>query len=57
MTKTLELITDGLNDAQKKAVSNPLDVCTKIVAGFIGKPANCFSTLIRFNVLQEDETR
>ena len=33
MTNTLELITDGLNDAQKKAVSNPLETCTKIVAG------------------------
>lgn len=26
-------IADGLNDAQKKAVLNPLDYCTKIVAG------------------------
>lgn len=33
MTNTLEQITNGLNDAQKKAVSNPIETCTKIVAG------------------------
>ena len=33
MTSPLCHIADGLNDAQKQAVLNPVDYCTKIVAG------------------------
>ena len=33
MNNTLDVITNGLNEAQKKAVTNPLNTCTKIVAG------------------------
>lgn len=33
MTNLQENIALGLNDAQKKAVLNPIDTCTKIVAG------------------------
>lgn len=33
MNNTLEKIIEGLNDAQAKAVANPLASCTKIVAG------------------------
>ncbi len=33
LKNTLENIANGLNDAQKQAVLNPLESCTKIVAG------------------------
>ena len=32
-TSVIENIADGLNEAQKQAVLNPCDSCTKIVAG------------------------
>ena len=33
MNNSLEKITEGLNEAQSKAVQNPIQSCTKIVAG------------------------
>ena len=32
-SELMEKIASGLNDAQKKAVLNPVESCTKIVAG------------------------